>query len=83
MMSEAIHGNMEPQDRALICFATASKLEQHKRQLDPSETMNHLASVCNLDTLMNTNILLLTEDYNEQLFVPGDFRAISFRYESD
>ena len=83
MMPEPIHGNVDPHARAFIHFATVSKLEQHKRQLDPSETMNHLASVCNLDTLMNTNILLLTEDYNEQLFVPGDFRAISFRYESD
>ena len=37
MMTEAIHGNMDPQDRALIYFATVSKLEQHKSQFDPSE----------------------------------------------
>ena len=65
MMPEAIHGNMDPQDRALIYFATVSKLEQHKCKLDPSERMNHLASMCNLDTLMNTNIQLVTDDYNE------------------
>ena len=56
---------MDPQDQALIYFATVSKLELHKRQLDPSERMNHLASVCNRDTLMNTNISLVTDDYNE------------------
>ena len=72
-MPEPIHGMMDPQAQALIYFATVSKLEQHKRQLGPSDRMNHLASVCNLDTLMNTNIQLLTEDYNEQLFVPGNF----------
>ena len=33
MMPEAIHGNMDPQDRAHIYFTTVSKLEQHKRQL--------------------------------------------------
>ena len=53
MMPKAIHGNMDPQARALVYFATVSKLEQHRRQLDPSERMNDLASVCNLDTLMN------------------------------
>ena len=31
---------------------------------------------------MNTNILLLTEDYSEQLLVPGEFRVISFHDES-
>ena len=65
MIPEAVHDNMAPQGRVLIYFATVSKLEQHKRQLDPSERMNHLASVCNLDTLMNTNISLVTDDYNE------------------
>ena len=40
-----------------------------------------MASVCNLDTLVNTNILLLTKDYNEQLFVLRYFRVISFHDE--
>ena len=31
---------------------------------------------------MNTKILLLTEDYSEQLLVPGEFRVISFHDES-
>ena len=31
---------------------------------------------------MNTNIQLLTEDYNEQLFVPGNFHVISFHSEA-
>ena len=34
---EPIHGMMDPQARALIYFATVSKLEQHKSQFDPSE----------------------------------------------
>ena len=45
--------------------------------------MIHLASVCNIDTLMNTNIQLVAEDYSEQLFVPGGYRVIFFHDESD
>ena len=81
VMPEPIHGNMNSQARALTYFATVRKLEQHKCQLGPSDRMNHLASVCNLDTLMNTNILLLTEDYNNQLFIPGDFCVISAKFD--
>ena len=73
---------MNAQARALIFYTTASKLGQHKCVLSLSDMIGHLANVCNLASVNDDNIEVLTEDYNEQLFVPGNFRVVSFNNEA-
>ena len=77
-MPKPINRNMDAQARALIFYTTVSKLGQHKRVLSPSDMIGHLADVCNLASVNDNNIEVLTEDYNAQLFVPDNFRVVSF-----
>ena len=81
-MPEAINRDMDAQARALTFYTTVRKSGQHKRVLSPSAIIGHLADVCNLASINDNNIEVLTEDYNAQLFVPGNFHVVSFHNEA-
>ena len=83
-MPEPINRNINAQQRTLTFYTTKRKLDLLKPVLSPSDRISHLAETCNLGTLHDNNMDVLTEDYTmgNLHIIPGNFCVVSFHNEA-